>query len=185
MLYRRSFSDLHGDCVEDFFEAISQIRKKIPSIEFHLYGQRQPADYLEDLIHLDGFTHHGIVMPLDKKFQIMENAHCFVVPSSFNEEKHRHYRYSFPTKLPELITSGRPILSYGPRETATNRVLENNNLGLRIHERSIPKLVETLENLFCEYEQNVKKFASVCPATLNKFSADCVRRKLKNILSFN
>ena len=179
------FSHLHGDCIEDIFEAVSEIRKKFPWIEFNLYGQRQPADFLEDFIHSDGFTHHGIVMPLEKKFEIMESAHCFVIPSSFNEEKHRHYRYSFPTKLPELITTGRPILSYGPRETATNKVLETNNLGLRIHDRSISKLVDTLENLHSQYEQNVKKFASVCPATLNKFSADCVRRKLKNILSFS
>ena len=121
------------------------------------------ADFLEDFIQPDGFTHHGIVMPLEKKFDIMEKAHCFVIPSSFKEEKHLHYRYSFPTKLPELITSGRPILSYGPRETATNRILETNNLGLRIHERSIPKLVETLDSLVSQYEQSVMKLAPGLP----------------------
>lgn len=178
------FSHLHGECIEDFFEAVIQMRKKNPWIEFHLYGQRQPTDFLEDLIHSDGFTHHGIVMPLEKKFEIMENAHCFVIPSSFKEEKHRHYRYSFPTKLPELITSGRPILSYGPQETATNRILETYNLGLCIHERSVPLLVESLEHLVSQYDQSVKKFTSACPIILKKFSADCVRRKLKNILSF-
>jgi glycosyltransferase involved in cell wall biosynthesis len=179
------FSYLHGDCIEDIFEAVSQIREKNPCIEFHLYGQRQPADFLEGLIQADGITHHGIVMPLEKKFQIMENAHCFVIPSSFKEEKHRHYRYSFPTKLPELITSGRPIISYGPKETATNRILEENNLGLRIHERSVPILAKSLENLISQYEQSVKKFAPVSPTTLEKFSADSTRRKVKSILSFN
>ena len=179
------FSHLHGDCIEDFFEAVSQIRKKNPWIEFHLYGQRQPFDFLKDLILGDGFTHHGIVMPLEKKFEIMEKAHCFVIPSSFKEEKHRHYRYSFPTKLPELIASGRPILSYGPKETATNRILETNNLGLRIHDRSVEKLVETLEILISQYQESVKKFALVSPTILEKFSADCVRSRLRNILSIN
>jgi glycosyltransferase involved in cell wall biosynthesis len=179
------FSHLHGDCVEDVFLAVSQIRKKIPWIEFHLYGQRQPTNFLEDFIHANGFTHHGIVMPLEKKFKIMEKAHCFVIPSSFNREKHCHYRYSFPTKLPELIASGRPILSYGPKETATNRILETNNLGLRIHDRSVPKLVESLETLVGQYQESTKKFASVSPTILEKFSADSVRRKLRKILSFN
>ena len=179
------FSYLHGDCIEDLFEAVSQIRQKHPWIEFHLYGQRQPAGFLEDLIHGDGFIHHGIVMPLEKKFEIMEKAHCFVIPSSFKEEKHRHYRYSFPTKLPELIASGRPILSYGPKETATNRILETNNLGLRIHDRSVPKLVESLETLVSQYQGSIKKFAPVSPSILEKFSAACVRRKLRNLLSFN
>jgi glycosyltransferase involved in cell wall biosynthesis len=179
------FSHLHGDCIEDIFEAVSQIRKKIPWIEFHLYGQRQPADFLEDLIHANGSIHHGIVMPLEKKFEIMEKAHCFVIPSSFKEEKHLHYRYSFPTKLPELIASGRPILSYGPRETATNRILESNNLGLRIHDRSVPKLVESLKTFVSQYDESIKKFAPTSTTILEKFSAVCVRRKLKNILSFN
>jgi glycosyltransferase involved in cell wall biosynthesis len=179
------FSHLHGDCIEDVLEAISQIRKKIPWIEFHLYGQRQPADFLKDLINSDGITHHGIVMPLEKKFEIMEKAHCFVIPSSFKEEKHRHYRYSFPTKLPELIASGRPILSYGPKETATNKILETNNLGLRIHDRSVPKLVESLETLVGQYEESIKKFAPPSPTIMEKFSAGCVRRKLRKILTFN
>ncbi len=179
------FSNLHGDCIEDLFEAVSKIRKKIPWIEFHLYGQRQPTNFLEDLIHANGFTHHGIVMPLEKKFEIMEKAHCFVIPSSFKEDKHRHYRYSFPTKLPELIASGRPILSYGPKETATNRILETNNLGLRIHDRSVEKLVESLENLVSQYQESVSKFVPVSPTILEKFSANCVRSKLRNILSLN
>jgi glycosyltransferase involved in cell wall biosynthesis len=179
------FSHLHGDCIEDIFEAVSETRKKIPWIEFHLYGQRQPADFLEDLVNKEGITHHGIVMPLEKKFEIMEDAHCFVIPSSFKEEKHRHYRYSFPTKLPELIASGRPIVSYGPKETATNRILETNNLGLRIHDRSVPKLVESLKTLVSQYDESIKNFGSVSPSILEKFSADCVRRKLRNILSLN
>jgi glycosyltransferase involved in cell wall biosynthesis len=179
------FSHLHGDCIEDIFEAVSQIRQKNPWVEFHLYGQRQPAGFLEDLIRMDGFPHHGIVMPLEKKFEIMEKAHCFVIPSSFKEEKHRHYRYSFPTKLPELIASGRPILSYGPKETATNRILENNNLGLRIHDRSVPKLVESLDTLISQYQESIKKFVPVFQTNMDKFSADYVRRKLRNILSLN
>jgi glycosyltransferase involved in cell wall biosynthesis len=179
------FSHLHGDCIEDLWEAVSEVRVKYPWVEFHLYGQRQPANFLEDLIHKDGFTHHGIVMPLEKKFEIMEKAHCFVIPSSFKEEKHRHYRYSFPTKLPELIASRRPILSYGPKETATNRILETNNLGLCIHDRSVPKLVDSLEALVSQYQESIQKFAPVSPAIMEKFSADCVRRKLRNILSLN
>ena len=93
------FSYLHGDCIEDLFEAISQIRLKYPWIEFHLYGQRQPTDFLEDLIQTDGIKHHGIVMPLNKKFDIMEKAHSFVIPSSFNYQK-----FSLPLLLSNEAT---------------------------------------------------------------------------------
>ena len=101
------------------------------------------------------------------------------------KKRHRHYRYSFPTKLPELIASGRPILSYGPKETSTNRILETNNLGLRIHDRSIPMLMESLENLVSHYEESIKQFAPTRRKIQKKFSADHVRRKLSSILSNN
>ena len=179
------FSHLHGQCIEDLFEAVSRIRNKIPWFEFHLYGQRQPSNFLEDFIQADGITHHGIVMPLNKKFEIMEKAHCFVIPSSFNDQKHSHYRYSFPTKLPELISSGRPILSYGPKETSTNRILEANSIGLRLNDRSVPKLVNILEELVTKYDYCVSQFASASPSLIKNFSADFVRKKLKKIVFFN
>jgi len=176
------FSHLHGDCIEDIFLAIAQIRKKRPWIEFHLYGQRQPNHFLESSVKSSGCKHHGIVMPLEKKFEIMENAHCFILPSSFNAENHQHYRYSFPTKLPELIASGRPILSYGPKETATNKILEENNIGIRIYDRSITKVVKALEDLEGQYSTQTKKFATVKEMDLEKFSAQGVRKKLSKIL---
>ena len=140
------FSHLHGDCIEDVVHAISQIRKTRPWVEFHLYGQRQPSNFLEEILQSNGCIHHGIIMPLEKKFDIMEKAHCFIVPSSFNPESHKHYRYSFPTKLPELLASGRPILSYGPSDTSTNLLLNADNLGIRIHKRSVKILVDIFEN---------------------------------------
>ncbi len=176
------FSHLHGDCIEDFFKAVEQIRKQRPGIEFHLYGQRQPDNFLNDLLNKEGITHHGIVMPLEKKFEIMGKAHCFIIPSSFNPKSHHFYRYSFPTKLPELILSGRPIVSYGPSNTATNRILKSHKIGIRIHNRSVDALIieilKTIDHLNlklqdkCEYSSQTKHF----------FSASSAREKLIDIL---
>jgi len=46
-------------------------------------------------------------------------------------------------------------------------------------------LVESLDTFISQYQESVKKFASVSPTILEKFSAAGVRRKLRNILSFN
>ena len=63
---------------------------------------------------MEGCYHHGIVMPLKKKFEIMKEATCFVIPSSFSEQN-SNYRYHSQAKLPELIASNRPIISYGQK----------------------------------------------------------------------
>ena len=176
------FSHLHGDCVEDFFDAVVQIRKKRPWVEFHLYGQRQPENFLDDSLNEKGITHHGVVMPLEKKFEIMAKAHCFVIPSSFNPNNHQHYRYSFPTKLPELIASDKPILSYGPINTATNRLLKSHNFGIRIHNRSVDDLVLKILEIIDHSSLNNQDASVYNSQTKHFFSATTMREKFANIL---
>ena len=176
------FSHLHGDCIEDFFVAIEEVRKKYQWVEFNLFGQKQPASFLNEFLSLDGVKHHGIIMPLDKKFEIMEQAHCFLIPSSFNPNKHEDYKYSFPTKLPELIACGRPILSYGPEDTSANRLLNQNNIGIRIHNRSVDGLVRNMLELIEKYSQNLYFAKNSRKLAESYLSADQVRSRLSQII---
>ena len=176
------FSHLHGDCIEDFFQATQEVKKKYQWIEFHLYGQKQPADFLNEFLSIDGIKHHGIIMPLNKKFEIMELAHCFVIPSSFNPNKHEDYKYSFPTKLPELIASARPILSYGPADTSANRLLNQHNIGIRIHNRSVDDLISTMLELIESYSQKLELAQSSRKVAENDLSAHQVRSRLSQLI---
>ena len=176
------FSYLHGECIEDIFKAIQDIRKNKPWVEFHLYGQRQPEYFLDNFISFEGCYHHGIVMPLEKKFEIMMQASCFVIPSSFNGFHNSSYRYSFPTKLPELIACGRPIVSYGPKNTATNRILEKNNIGIRLHQRSLEKLSNLLLEVIENYQSWIIQSENKRIDHKNQFSADLIREKFSKIL---
>ena len=142
---------MHGDCIEDFFLCFSKLKSAFPFLEIHLYGQRQPTDFLSEFLSIDGVTHHGILMPLEKKFEIMRSAHCFMIPSSFSLNNHAHYRFSFPTKLPELLCTGRPILSYGPAETATNRILADLELGVQVNHRSQVDLANAIKEIILNY----------------------------------
>ena len=177
------FSQLHGECIEDVLQAVKNLRKKLPFLEFHLYGQLQPKNFLSDLLQIEGITHHGIIMPLDKKYEIMEKAHCFLIPSSFDPCKNSNYRYSFPTKLPELLSTGRPLLSYGPENTACNVVLRRHNLGFRIHNRSVENLEFTLSSIIENYAQILADQTSRKKEVMHSFSAIMVRSKLTNFLT--
>ena len=176
------FSYLHGDCIEDCFQAVAKIRKIIPWVEFHLYGQRQPTSFLDKEIQMKGVFHHGVIMPLEKKYSIMEKAHCFLIPSSFNLKYHESYKLSFPTKLPELIASRRPILSYGPLGTSTNRLLQEHKIGLRLHKRSIHGLTTNLIEIIEDYSVVLKNSLASKKIVEEKYSADAVRSKLERIL---
>ena len=179
------FSDLHGESIEDVFEAVKNIRFKKPWVEFHLYGQRQPKDFLSHLLSQKGCYDHGLVMPLEKKFEIMEEASCFVIPSSFNEQKHSNYRYSFPTKLPELIAAGRPIISYGPENTSTNKILKENHIGIHLHNRCVWSLSKLLCKIIDQYSDLIAQEKERRSYYENRFSADLARNKFSKILAIN
>ena len=124
-------------------------------------------------------------MPLEKKWEIMQKANCFLIPSSFNPESHQDYRFSFPTKLPELLASGRPIISYGPHDTSTNHILSADQIGIRIHDRSISKLVHAIKNLEEHYQASIQNLVPKDSSLLEKYSAKNVRSKLSRILNIN
>ena len=125
---------------------------------------------------------HGIVMPLERKYDIMEQSDCFIIPSSFDEEKNNGYRYSFPTKLPELLVSERPLLSYGPSETATNCLLSKYGLGKILDERSVNKLVSTIYKIMDDYSEYVQNAKSKKHLIEQIFSAKNIREKMNQIL---
>jgi glycosyltransferase involved in cell wall biosynthesis len=177
------FSHLHGECIEDIIAAILILRKEIPWLKFDLYGQIQPRNFLSERLKTSGVTHHGVVMPLDKKYEIMEQAHCFLIPSSFKSENHENYRYSFPTKLPELIASGRPIISYGPSNTATNRLLAGHKLGTRINHRSVRNVVYSLSRIIDRYDETLQEVSFANSKIIHSFSADKARNNLNDILN--
>ena len=116
--------NLHSDSIEDIINAVGQVRQKHPQVEFHMYGQKVPASFLEEYLDRNGIFHHGLIMPLEKKYKIMQEADCFVVPSSFNPSLNREYRFSFPTKLMELLATGKPTLVYGRSDTSTYELMQ-------------------------------------------------------------
>ena len=56
-----------------------------------------------------------------------DNADAFVHVESFDAEDRERVRYSISTKIIECLTSGRPLLAYGPDDVASIAYLRRNN----------------------------------------------------------
>ena len=117
----------------------------------HLYGARYPESFLDSVIEKKGITHHGMVMPLEKKYKIMGNADAFVIPSSFDPSLNSDYQYSFPSKLTELLSTTKPVLYYGPCDTSIHEFLHQIGSSLTVTNRSVKLLHKTLINLIDNY----------------------------------
>ncbi len=150
------FSHLHKGAINDICKAISSLSREGYPVIFNLYGQRVPVDFLSSEIDGKSIKHHGEVPPADR-FKIMHQHHAFVVPSTFDPDLANEYCYSIPTKLPELLASGRPTIIYGPASMESHRFCNDNNCGFLIKDRSIEMLQNTLIKIMQNYQEQLSE----------------------------
>ena len=144
------FETLHKGTINNICQVIDELNEEGYSIKFNLYGQIVPTSFLSKELTSSHVQHHGTI-PTDERFNIMSENHCFIVPSSFNQNIIDDYRYSIPTKLPELLLSGRPVIIHGPKEMEAYRYCTENNCGIIIDEDSIITLKSKIIDLFINY----------------------------------
>tara|TARA_B100002019_G_C21216506_1_gene572332 strand:- start:27 stop:1103 length:1077 start_codon:yes stop_codon:yes gene_type:complete len=148
------FSHLHKGAINDLCKVVTKLKKSGLSIIFNLYGQRVPYNFLTDEIDGDAVVHHGEV-PTEDRFKIMQEHHAFVVPSAFDSNLANEYCFSIPTKLPELLASGRPTIVYGPNLMEAHRFCKDNECGYLIDQRSIDKLEVSLLEIMHNYQKHL------------------------------
>jgi glycosyltransferase involved in cell wall biosynthesis/peptidoglycan/xylan/chitin deacetylase (PgdA/CDA1 family) len=91
-------------------EALAQVRKQIPNVELHLYGNgRLEGDLrgLADRLGLNGSVRFFGSVPLDQMPEVMANADLGVVPKradGFGDE-------AYSTKIMEFMSQGVPVIA--------------------------------------------------------------------------
>ena len=81
-----------------------------------------------------------------------------------------------------MIASARPILSYGPANTSANRLLDQHNIGIRIHNRSVDNLISTMLKLIGRYSQKLDLAKSSRKVAESDLSAHQARSRLSQII---
>ena len=91
-------------------EAISLVRKQVPNVELHLYGNgRMEGDLrqLADRLDLNGSVRFCGSVPLDRMPEVMANADFGVVPKRADEFGNEAYS----TKIMEFMSQGVPVIA--------------------------------------------------------------------------
>jgi len=78
---------------------------------------------------------------------LMEAADILLLPLDFDERSVRLMRLSMPTKVSEYLASGRPVLTYAPRGSATADYARGDEWSIVVDERDPAALRRALESL--------------------------------------
>jgi len=124
-------NEFRFDAVLAFAEAIERHnRRSNDSIEFVVLGDvaeqlRAPLSAL-DGVSLLGRLPHSVCL------NAMQKADVLYLPLAFSRHAARISRYSMPTKLPEYLATGKPVLFHAPFDSALFQVAERYDLNPRL-----------------------------------------------------
>ncbi len=175
------FEHLHKGAIQDICSAIKEMKSEGTFISFHIYGQIEPIDYLKNDIDDDSVFYHGIIEP-DQRFPVMEKHHAFIVPSTFNQELALNYSLSIPTKLPELLGSGRPTIIFGPKMMESHRFCLKIDSGVLADKPGVENLKIVLQDIVENYHFRLAKAKSDAERTKDIIFGTKYRNDFVNLL---
>lgn len=146
------FYQLHNGAINDICKTVKMLGKQGYPILLNIYGQSVPHNFLNNEVDNKFIFKCGTVPP-NLRYEVMKKHHVFVVPSSFDKKTSCHYRYSIPTKLPELLASGRPTIVYGPNVMEAHRFCLENKCGMIIDKSSASEIKVSLIKILNEYKK--------------------------------
>jgi len=118
----------------------------------------------------------------DRIPEIYSKADILVIANDFNPDAIKFLKYSMPTKAPEYMISGTPILVYASAETALYKLFHHNECGHCVVKQSTKEIADAIRLLLqdSDYRETLSRNA-VAYAKAN-FDSKIVRQRFQNLL---
>ncbi len=126
--------------------------------------------------------HKGMVAysELPKAFA---EADFLYLPYDFSEESIRFIKFSMPTKAPEYMMSGTPILMFGPGETALMKDGLRNNWAKVVTENSIDALADAINDLVTNGALRKQIAETAIRIAETNYNSVKIRNQFKEVIS--
>ena len=172
----------HFQAIEDIAAAVHQHnRKGCRQAVLEIFGGEHPEGCSEPILSEDQITYHGRI-ELSKRLDTIVGADLLVIPFTFNKEYFEEYRLSIPTKLPENLATGKPVLLYGPKGMAATDLCLEHDLATVLTERSVPRLVQFLQEFTDNSEPYLNKAAAAQHFAKRELSAKATSLRFQDLL---
>ena len=167
--------------IEDIAEAVRVFNRQGGKARFELYGPEWTAKLMHELDDSDAVRYAGFAEK-PRNYELLKTADLLVLPITFEEKEFEWVRLSMPTKLPEYLGSGAPVLVYGPRGCAPVEFCVENDVGIVQSTRSVDAIVETLKRLQADPAAAKERGMRDRRIAETEVSATAMRERLRSIL---
>lgn len=172
----------HFNAIEDIAEAVLEFNKlSHRKAILEIFGNEIPSGCSHKILREGEIIYHGPI-PLEDRLSTIAQADILVIPFTFDPSIFESYRLSIPTKLPENLATGIPVLLYGPKGMAATDLCLSEGLGTVISERSVSQVLHFL-NDFHEDPVAFREKAKECQAYIDaNLSAEAISSRFQQHL---
>lgn len=125
---------------------------------------------------------HNAMVPYKDLPKIFASADFLYLPYDFSKESIRFIKYSMPTKAPEYMMSGTPVIVFGPGETSLVQDAEQNGWAKVVTENNILLLAEAVKELIAGIELRRQIAGNATRQAETNFNSVKIRSDFKNII---
>ncbi|MBP6024295.1 glycosyltransferase [Ferruginibacter sp.] len=165
--------------LETIAKAIEQVNMQFHrSVKFILQTKDKPL-----WVDTYNCVTHKAMVPYDELPRVFAEADFLYLPYDFSTESIRFIKYSMPTKAPEYMISGTPVIMFGPGETALMKDGQRNNWAKVVTENNVEALAEAINTLITndtlrkELAENAIRIAEA------NYNSVKIRNEFKEVIS--
>ena len=115
--------------------------------------------------------------------KFFSEADFLYLPYDFSVESIKFIQYSMPTKAPEYMVSGTPIIMFAPQETALVKAARNGKWAKVVTENDIGKLAAAVKQLLISETERKKIALNAIEIAETKFNSITVRNNFREIIA--
>ena len=135
-----------GTSLETIADAIAQVNKDLNmSVKLILQTQQKP-------VWIDKHPHviHAALLLYEDLPRVFSDADLLVLPYDFSSNATDYIKYSMPTKAPEYMASGTPIIVFAPNDTAISNYAIHENWASVVTENNTTQLYFAIRDLIVD-----------------------------------
>ena len=115
--------------------------------------------------------------------KVFAEADLLILPYDFSDDSVKFIKYSMPTKAPEYMMSGTPIIVYAPEVTAIVKDAEKNKWAKLVTENNAAALAGAVKHLCINENEREQIALNAISIAENKFNSVNVRNRFRETIS--
>ena len=168
------FAQLQG--LKDVCAAVAGLRKGGRAVRLDIFSPAFMATPFRCELEIDdGISLNDPIPDRDTYFKRLCEADLLVLPVNFDARSIRFIRCSMPSKIPECLLTGVPILVYGPKETAQVDYALRDGWGFVVTKRGVSGLTEAIGKLADDTDLRQRLAAKARKLAVEKHDSRIVR----------